>query len=212
MYGSIHTHVEDSFDAVTNMKVTIKSFLKRHAVKVATTSHGTFIEYENIQDVLSEAKSWAKEVTEALSQKLNLDDCFIEDENNPNRILYKKEIDNKELESKVEDYISNNYIFGHAYLDSNLSEEHIDILLGVLARIKSLSLVPGVEAYFENESRHMVLIAKNEKGYANLIKLVSVGQDKQGKLYATMQHPAETTEIVSADLDKMHKVVLIAMP
>jgi hypothetical protein len=46
----------------------------------------------------------------------------------------------------------------------------------------------------------------------NLIKLVSLSQDKAGKMYANTQMPQEATELTAAELEKMHKVVLIAMP
>ena len=46
----------------------------------------------------------------------------------------------------------------------------------------------------------------------NLIKLVSLSQDKFGKLYANTQMPQEATEVSASELEKMHKVVLIAMP
>lgn len=46
----------------------------------------------------------------------------------------------------------------------------------------------------------------------DLVKLISVAQDRQGKIYALTQGQPEMQEINNAELEKMHKIVLIAMP
>lgn len=44
------------------------------------------------------------------------------------------------------------------------------------------------------------------------MRLVSVMQDKKGKLFTVAQNPTITTEITEPDLNAMQKIVLIAMP
>ena len=46
----------------------------------------------------------------------------------------------------------------------------------------------------------------------NNVKLVSVVQNKMGKFFAATQEPQELKELSASDMEKMHKVVLIAMP
>lgn len=46
----------------------------------------------------------------------------------------------------------------------------------------------------------------------NHIQLVSIMQDNKGKLFAVTQNPDSKIELTGADLEKMHKIVLIAMP
>ena len=46
----------------------------------------------------------------------------------------------------------------------------------------------------------------------NTVKLVSVVQNKMGKFFASTQEPQELKELSASDMEKMHKVVLIAMP
>lgn len=45
-----------------------------------------------------------------------------------------------------------------------------------------------------------------------MIKLVHITQDKTGKTFAVCHNPEKTEEVTSAALEKMHKIVLIAMP
>ena len=46
----------------------------------------------------------------------------------------------------------------------------------------------------------------------NQIRLVSIEQNKDGKMFAVSQHPQTAEEITPAELQKMQKVVLIATP
>lgn len=46
----------------------------------------------------------------------------------------------------------------------------------------------------------------------NQVRLVSIVQDKKGKLFAQSQNPTVSTEIASEDLSALQKIVLIAMP
>lgn len=176
MYGSIHTHFEDSFDAVTDMHTAVRNFLARSAKKVASTSHGTFVQYEDVQDVITEAKNWADEAEKIING------------------LY-PDADYKSLmldadDEEVEDYILNNNIFGHAN-DTQVNIGNAEEVLAVIDRIRSFELVPGVEAYFGDETRHMILIAKNEEGYHELSKIISESNyslDANGKPITTIEN------------------------
>lgn len=174
MYGSIHTHFEDSFDAVTDMHTAIRSFLKRSAVKVAATGHGTFIEFENLHDVIIEMNNWADEAEKYLSESLNVDlnKKIIKDLDSGRYVVS----DSNASDSKIENYLSEVNIFDHIKQED--IENDIDTTLNVIARIRSFSIVPGVEAYFEDEARHMILIAKNEEGYREISHIISESNQK----------------------------------
>lgn len=188
MYGSTHTHFEDSFDAVTDMHTAIRSFLKRSAVKVAATGHGTFTEFENVQDVLNEANAWANEAEKVL-ESIGVETNIVKD--NTGRFFVKN---NTNLENESFDYIketdkfiTEKNIFGHADIEE--IQKNPEVVLNTIARIRSLHVIPGVEAYFEDEARHMVLIAKNEEGYREISRIISESNQKiiNGKPITTME-------------------------
>ncbi len=52
MYGSIHSHFEDNFDATTDMELAIDSYIKEGCKKVAATGHGVFTEFEDLKDIV----------------------------------------------------------------------------------------------------------------------------------------------------------------
>ena len=145
MYGSTHTHFEDSFDAVTDMHTAIRSFLKRSAVKVAATGHGTFTEFENVQDVLNEANAWANEAEKVL-ESIGVETNIVKD--NTGRFFVKN---NTNLENESFDYtketdkfITEKNIFGHADIEE--IQKNPEVVLNTIARMGSLHVIPGVEA------------------------------------------------------------------
>ncbi len=56
MYGSIHSHFEDNFDATTNMDLAINSYIKEGCKKVAATGHGIFTQFEDLRDIVNNKK------------------------------------------------------------------------------------------------------------------------------------------------------------
>ena len=190
MYGSFHTHFEDMFDAVTDIKTSVKNFIEAGAVKVAATGHGTFAEYENVQDAVSGANSWADELLARIRQRPQFADFeFTVGPNEKNSLPFRYQ--SMVSEQDISDYIHNNNIYGHSdsvLLDTtpdSTDGTNIFLLLGVISRIKSLSIIPGVEAYFKDNTesvdndftnehfRHMILIAKNEAGFTQLSHIIS---------------------------------------
>lgn len=59
-YGSIHSHFEDNYDAVTDLKTAVKNYMDAGAVKVAATGHGVFSQFEDLQDIVKSIKDKIK--------------------------------------------------------------------------------------------------------------------------------------------------------
>ena len=56
MYGSIHSHFEDNYDATTDMKTAVMNYYKAGCKKVAATGHGIFSQFEDLKDIEKELK------------------------------------------------------------------------------------------------------------------------------------------------------------
>ncbi len=156
MYGSTHTHLEDQKDAVTDMRLAIRSFLEIGAKKVAATGHGVFTEYESAIELVNAAKAWAKEARESIPKGMQITEDV---ENQASELLRNGRID----------------IYGHA------APEDVSRAPGVYAaivkRIEDFEIIPGVEAYFGERKKHMILIAKNNEGYVDLSRVISASAD-----------------------------------
>lgn len=187
IYGSIHTHFEDSFDAVTDMHLAVRSFLSEYTVKAAATGHGVLTEYENLKDILSEAQLWADEAEKKLKELgvnteriVPIDKYCLEvtgrAEDTGRYTVMEKDLsfkkDSDEMEHDVREYLMNRQIFGHLKED-DITAENAEVILRVIARIRSFHIVPGVELYFGEQAKHMVLIAKDEEGYRQLSRIIS---------------------------------------
>lgn len=51
MYGSIHSHFEDNYDATTDMTTAVNNYFKAGCKKVAATGHGIFSQFEDLKDI-----------------------------------------------------------------------------------------------------------------------------------------------------------------
>lgn len=51
MYGSIHSHFEDNYDATTDMTTALLNYHKAGCKKVAATGHGIFSQFEDLKDI-----------------------------------------------------------------------------------------------------------------------------------------------------------------
>ena len=51
MYGSIHSHFEDNYDAMTDMTTALLNYHKAGCKKVAATGHGIFSQFEDLKDI-----------------------------------------------------------------------------------------------------------------------------------------------------------------
>ena len=69
MYGSIHSHFEDNYDATTNMELAIDSYIAEGCKKVAATGHGVFTEFEDLRYIVKhkedDIKKYNKKAEEA---------------------------------------------------------------------------------------------------------------------------------------------------
>ncbi len=57
MYGSIHSHFEDNYDATTDMTTALLNYHKAGCKKVAATGHGIFSQFEDLKDIEKSLKS-----------------------------------------------------------------------------------------------------------------------------------------------------------
>lgn len=186
VYGSSHTHIEDLMDAVTGIQKSINSFYKAGMVRVASTGHGMFTQYENVQEAIRQARAWADEADRYL-QELGLDtkNMFKQEENGRVQVssIVKPFIDEESV-SLMFDEVN---VFGH--IDKDFIKEHRYEVLEMIARIRSLDVIPGVEAYFGEDKRHMILISKNDDGYTELSNIISDSNEAK-----------EDTPIVTEDI------------
>lgn len=177
IYGSIHTHFEDSFDAVTDLHLAVRSFLTQHAVSVAATGHGIMTEYENVRDIIAEAGLWADEAEKALTE-LGIDLSRIQPEKRDGKETGRYIVPDSEVsETEVRNFLLNSHIFGHMKED-DVTADNAETVLQAVARIRSFRIVPGAEVYFEDNRKHMVLIAKDEEGYRQLSRIISESNGK----------------------------------
>ncbi len=114
MYGSIHSHFEDNFDATTNMDLAINSYISEGCKKVAATGHGVFTEFEDLRDIVNNKKKAIKDFNEKAEA---------------NGTQKKPELD--------------------------------------------FEIIPGIECYFGDKKKHMILIAKDYEGYQSLSRAIS---------------------------------------
>ena len=180
MYGSIHTHFEDSFDAVNDFNDAILQFILQGTVKVAATGHGVFSEYEDIRDAISEARALAQEVRGVLKDiGLNADDALVKEPDgriHPNFIAPNFMADNISND-EIKEFVKKIGVTGHL---SSEDEDYIVndtkakyLALWYISMVEQFDIVPGVEAYFEDDKSHMILIAKDYEGYQSLSKIIS---------------------------------------
>lgn len=175
MYGSIHTHFEDSFDAVNDIHNAVLEFILQGAVKVAATGHGVFTEYEDIRDAIAEARAKSNEVKKILKdagydlsfEKL-ADGRIIPDINGSGAV--NKNVSNEEIK---------NFVSKIGITDNITEENSKDILANpylaasYIAMVDEFDVVPGIEAYFEDDRSHMILIAKDYEGYKSLSQIIT---------------------------------------
>lgn len=206
MYGSIHTHFEDSFDAVNSFSDSILQFILQGAVRVAATGHGVFSEYEDIRDAISEARSLADEFKSCLKD-LNVDVDKMLVKHPDGRISVNPVIQVEVSDEEIKDYVKSVGVTGH------LSQERKDeiiksfdgdrkyccLALNYIAMVEQFNVVPGVEAYFGDEKSHMILIAKDYEGYQSISRIIT-----QSNLNYHNDAPITTLENLQQNVSKGH--------
>lgn len=202
MYGSIHTHFEDSYDAVNDIKQSILQFILQGAVKVAATGHGVFTEFEDIQDAIAEARAKSDEVKKVLSDagyKLSLTRTEegrltprLIDPSSSEVIMYAS---NEEIKS----FVSSIGITDHLTQEDNEAIlKHPNLAATYVAMVDEFEVIPGIEAYFEKDKAHMILIAKDYEGYSSLSKIISQSSEDYNEV------PIVTLDSLEKNVDKGH--------
>lgn len=177
IYGSSHTHIEDLMDAVTGIQKSINSFYKAGMVRVASTGHGMFTQYENVQESIRQARAWADEAEKFLKDRdFDVENALVKEENG--RVSLKSSFARLIDTEKVPSLFDETNVFGH--VKESFVAAHEYEVLDMIARIRSLDVIPGVEAYFGDEKRHMILIAKNDDGYVELSNIISDSNETKG--------------------------------
>lgn len=213
MYGSIHTHFEDSFDAVNDFSDAILQFILQGSVKVAATGHGVFSEYEDIRDALSEARAKADEVRFCLKDLgVDVDHVLINEPDGRISVHPLLQAENV-TDDDIKDYVRSIGVTGHLSQErkDQLSEKYQESLsdeeqkklrylaLSYIAMVEQFDVIPGVEAYFEDEKSHMILIAKDYEGYQSISKIIT-----QSNLDYHNDAPITTLENLKENVSKGH--------
>lgn len=176
MYGSIHTHFEDSYDAVNDINDAVLQFILQGAVKVAATGHGVFTEFEDIRDAVAEAKAKSDEVKKVLSDEgYELSLIRGEDDRLTPKLKqgsYNVVLSNSDQE--IKSFVSRIGITDHlTQEDTEEILKHPDLAACYVAMVDEFEIIPGIEAYFGKNKDHMILIAKDYEGYQMLSKIIS---------------------------------------
>lgn len=169
MYGSIHTHFEDSFDAVNNITDAVLEFILQGAVQVAATGHGVFTEYEDIRDTILEARAKSEEVKTALKDAGISISFQTEDDGRIIPLLQGQASD-----SQIRQFIKSIGISGHlAQEDKNEIIKNPYLAACYISMVSQFNVIPGIEAYFGEDRSHMILIATDYAGYQSLSRIIT---------------------------------------